>query len=62
VPSDFRLLTASSVLQPNNLKPPTKLTLMSEGAQRKRKKFFHSPKKPWKFNAREKDCGEASAL
>jgi hypothetical protein len=40
VPSDFRLLTASSVLQPNNLKPPTKLTLMSEGAQRKRKKFF----------------------
>jgi hypothetical protein len=50
---------ASSVLQPNNLKPSTKLT---EGAQRKMKRFFHSHKKPWKFNAREKDCGEASAL
>jgi hypothetical protein len=46
------------VLKPNNLKSPTKLTLMSEGAQRKKEKV----KKPWKFNAREKDCGEASAL
>jgi len=28
----------------------------------KGKDFFHSPKKPWKFNAREKDSGEASVL
>jgi len=50
------------ILKPNNLKPSTKLTRMSDGAQRKRKRFFHSHKKPWKFNAREKDSGKASAL
>jgi len=51
------------VLKSNKLKPFPKLTLMSKGARTKKGKvFFHSHKKPWKFNAREKDCEEASAL
>jgi hypothetical protein len=30
--------------------------------RREKGKGFSFNKKPWKFNAREKDCGEASAL